>query len=76
MKKSISPVGIDVEISQLLLDVRSKTTNFQKTLPIFYANIQCFLLLFFLSKQNVERGHKIFCRFISFYHMTSRLGVK
>ena len=40
MKKSISPVGIDVEISQLLLDVRSKK-QFSKTLPIFYADIQC-----------------------------------
>ena len=40
MKKGISPVGIDVEISQLLLDVRSKTTNFQKRF-LFYANIQC-----------------------------------
>ena len=39
MKKGISPVGIDVEISQLLLDVRSKTTNFQKRF-LFYANIQ------------------------------------
>ena len=35
MKKSISPVGIDVEISQLLLDVRSKTTNFQKRFLYF-----------------------------------------
>ena len=28
--KSVSPVGIDMEISQLLLDVRSKTNNFKK----------------------------------------------
>ena len=35
MKKSISPVGIDVEISQLPLDVRSKTTNFQKCFLFF-----------------------------------------
>ena len=35
MKKSISPVGIDVEISQLPLDVRSKTTNFQKRFLYF-----------------------------------------
>ena len=47
MKKSISPVGIDVEISQLLLDVR----QFSKTLPIFYANIQ---LLFFLANKMSE----------------------
>ena len=30
MEKSISPVGIDVEMSQLLLDVRSKTNNLVK----------------------------------------------
>ena len=35
MKKSISPVGIDVEISQLLLDVRSKKNNFQKRFLYF-----------------------------------------
>ena len=34
-KKRISPVGIDVEISHLLLDVRSKTTNFQKRFLYF-----------------------------------------
>ena len=47
-----------------------KNNQFSKTLPIFYANIQCFFcffLFFFWSKQNVGRGHKIFCRFISFY---------
>ena len=50
MKKSISPVGIDVEISQLLLDVRSKTTNFQKRFLYFTLIYN----VFFLSKQNVE----------------------
>ena len=55
MKKGISPVGIDVEISQLLLDVRSKTTNFQKRF-IFYANIQCVFFFFFLEKTKCRKG--------------------
>ena len=66
-EKSISPVGIDVEISQLLLDVRSKTTSFQKRFLYFTLIYNVF---FFWSKQNVGRGHKIFCRFISFYSYT------
>ena len=52
MKKGISPVGIDVEISQLLLDVRSKTTNFQKRF-LFYANIQCG---FFFGANKMSEG--------------------
>ena len=50
MKKSVSPVGVDVEISQLLLDARSKTTNFQKRFLYFTLIYN----VFFLSKQNVE----------------------
>ena len=34
-EKSVSPVGIDMEISQLPLEVRSKTNNFQKRLLYF-----------------------------------------
>ena len=33
--KSVSPVGIDMGIQQLLLDVRSKTNNFQNASYIF-----------------------------------------
>ena len=34
--KSVSPVGIDMGISQLLLDVRSKTNNFSKKRLLYF----------------------------------------
>ena len=55
MKKSISPVGIDVEISQLLLDVRSKTTNFQKRF-LYFTLIYNVCVCVFLEQTKCQKG--------------------